>query len=227
MCVCHNVCICNQGNRCGSRCCQYTWLISELACCINAGPQGSDNPLHRVTNHCTVTTSHCTMTIKHCTVTTCNGSGLCLQNMSKHVSMIALHRLFGGARLEMMTSKDSRITFADIAGIDQVKAEIIELVQFLKNPKKFTDLGARSPAGVLLVGPPGTGDSSLTPPTHSTCTHILQPCSQYFSFCRGVGAMRECMHEQLYLCIQLACHNCQRCLALFVASGNCGDVCSL
>ncbi|KAL0023671.1 hypothetical protein WJX77_011852 [Trebouxia sp. C0004] len=70
-------------------------------------------------------------------------------------------KLFGGARLEMMTSKDSRITFADIAGIDQVKAEIIELVQFLKNPKKFTDLGARSPAGVLLVGPPGTGKTLL------------------------------------------------------------------
>ncbi len=69
-----------------------------------------------------------------------------------------LCRLFGGARLEMITSKDSRITFADIAGIDQVKAEIVELVQFLKNPKKFLDLGARSPAGVLLVGPPGTGE---------------------------------------------------------------------
>ncbi|DBA75980.1 TPA: hypothetical protein ACH3X2_008914 [Trebouxia sp. C0005] len=70
-------------------------------------------------------------------------------------------KLFGGARLEMMTSKDSRVTFADIAGIDQVKAEIIELVQFLKHPKKFTDLGARSPAGVLLVGPPGTGKTLL------------------------------------------------------------------
>ncbi len=93
---------------------------------------------------------------------------------------IVLHRLFGGARLEMMTSKDSRITFADIAGIDQVKAEIIELVQFLKNPKKFTDLGARSPAGVLLVGPPGTGNPSLIPPLHSTCTHILHPCSPSF-----------------------------------------------
>lgn len=100
--------------------------------------------------------------------------------------MIALHRLFGGARLEMMTSKDSRITFADIAGIDQVKAEIIELVQFLKNPKKFKDLGARSPAGVLLVGPPGTGDSSLISPRHSPCTHILLPCSHHPFVCRDV-----------------------------------------
>ena len=120
---------------------------------------------------------------------------------------IVLHRLFGGARLEMMTSKDSRITFADIAGIDQVKAEIIELVQFLKNPKKFTDLGARSPAGVLLVGPPGTGDPSLIPYIHSTCTHVLYPCSQHRFFCRGFGAVHKCMHE-LYSCVQLACHNC-------------------
>jgi len=178
----------------------------------------------KVTNHCTVT-NHCKVT-NHCTVQTCNGSGLCHQNMSKCVSMIALHRLFGGARLEMMTSKDSRITFADIAGIDQVKAEIIELVQFLKNPKKFTDLGARSPAGVLLVGPPGTGDSSLNPPIHSTCTHILHPCSQYHSFCRDFGAMHKRMHG-LYLCVQLACHNCQGRLELLVASGDCGDVCSL
>ena len=138
---------------------------------------------------------------------------------------IVLHRLFGGARLEMMTSKDSRITFADIAGIDQVKAEIIELVQFLKNPKKFTDLGARSPAGVLLVGPPGTGKPSLIPPLHSTCTHILHPCSPSF-LCRGFGAMHQCMLE-LCLCVQLACHNRQGCLVLLVASGNCGDVCSL
>ena len=70
-------------------------------------------------------------------------------------------RLFGGARLDMVTSKDSAISFADIAGVDQVKAEIVELVQFLKNPKKFLDLGARSPAGVLLVGPPGTGLPSI------------------------------------------------------------------
>ena len=147
---------------------------------------------HRaVTNHCTVT-NHCSVT-HHCTVTTCNGFCVCHHNMSKCASMIALHRLFGGARLEMMTSKDSRITFADIAGIDQVKAEIIELVQFLKNPKKFTDLGARSPAGVLLVGPPGTGDPSLIPPVHYTCTHILYACSHISSVMILVLCINACM----------------------------------
>lgn len=70
-------------------------------------------------------------------------------------------KLFGGARLEKVTAKDATVTFADIAGVDQVKAEIIELVQFLKSPQRFLDLGARSPAGVLLVGSPGTGKTLL------------------------------------------------------------------
>jgi hypothetical protein len=145
---------------CSSRCCQYTHSIQS--------------------QHAAGMLDHCAV-MCHCPVTTCNGSGLCNQNIGKCASMIALHRLFGGARLEMVTSKDSRITFADIAGIDQVKAEIIELVQFLKNPKKFTDLGARSPAGVLLVGPPGTGDPSHCTHTPYLC-HILYACSQHHFF---------------------------------------------
>lgn len=60
-----------------------------------------------------------------------------------------------------MQAKDALITFNDIAGIDQVKAEIMEIVQFLRDPQKFLNLGARSPAGVLLVGPPGTGKTLL------------------------------------------------------------------
>lgn len=70
-------------------------------------------------------------------------------------------KIFGGAKLESISSKDSKITFDDIAGIDQVKSEITEVVSFLKDPQKFLRLGARSPAGVLLVGPPGTGKTLL------------------------------------------------------------------
>lgn len=70
-------------------------------------------------------------------------------------------KIFGGAKLESISAKDSKITFDDIAGIDQVKAEITEVVSFLKDPQRFLKLGARSPAGVLLVGPPGTGKTLL------------------------------------------------------------------
>lgn len=55
----------------------------------------------------------------------------------------------------------NKVTFDNVAGCDEEKAELEELVQFLRNPKKFTDLGARIPKGVLLVGPPGTGKTLL------------------------------------------------------------------
>lgn len=72
-----------------------------------------------------------------------------------------MRRIFGGAKLDLISRGDQKLTFKDIEGIDQVKGEIRELVEFLKNPKKFIDLGARSPAGVLLVGAPGTGGAFL------------------------------------------------------------------
>jgi hypothetical protein len=65
-------------------------------------------------------------------------------------------RIFGGVEMTKVSKKDT-VTFDDIAGIDQVKSEIMELVKFLRNPKRFLDMGVRSPAGVLLVGPPGAG----------------------------------------------------------------------
>jgi len=70
-------------------------------------------------------------------------------------------KLFGGVRMDLIKSKDISISFKDVAGIDQVKAEIQEVVAFLKNPQRFLELGARSPAGVLMVGPPGTGKTLL------------------------------------------------------------------
>ena len=54
-----------------------------------------------------------------------------------------------------------KITFNDVAGLDEAKEEIQEIVEFLKNPKKFTDLGGKIPKGALLVGPPGTGKTLL------------------------------------------------------------------
>ena len=52
---------------------------------------------------------------------------------------------------------ESKVTFADVAGVDEAKDELTEIVDFLKKPERYTDIGARIPKGVLLVGPPGTG----------------------------------------------------------------------
>ena len=69
---------------------------------------------------------------------------------------------FGKSRARMINGNSkSKVTFADVAGIDEEKEELEEVVDFLKNPKKFTDMGARIPKGVLLVGQPGTGKTLL------------------------------------------------------------------
>ena len=68
---------------------------------------------------------------------------------------------FGKARTRLGSEEKNRKTFADVAGADEEKEELQELVEFLKNPRAFTDMGARIPKGVLLVGPPGTGKTLL------------------------------------------------------------------
>ena len=68
---------------------------------------------------------------------------------------------FGKARTRLGSDEKNKKTFADVAGADEEKAELQELVEFLKNPKAFTQMGARIPKGVLLVGPPGTGKTLL------------------------------------------------------------------
>ncbi|MHB1127638.1 MAG: ATP-dependent zinc metalloprotease FtsH [Bacillota bacterium] len=68
---------------------------------------------------------------------------------------------FGKSRARLHTEEKKRITFNDVAGADEVKEELEEVVEFLKNPKKFNELGARIPKGVLLYGAPGTGKTLL------------------------------------------------------------------
>ncbi len=68
---------------------------------------------------------------------------------------------FGKSRARLLTEKTDRVTFEDVAGIDEAKQELEEIVEFLKNPQKFQRLGGKIPKGCLLVGPPGTGKTLL------------------------------------------------------------------
>ncbi len=68
---------------------------------------------------------------------------------------------FGKSRAKLLTESHNKVTFADVAGIDEARAELEEIIEFLKDPKKFTKLGGRIPKGVLLVGSPGTGKTLM------------------------------------------------------------------
>ncbi len=68
---------------------------------------------------------------------------------------------FGKSRAKLLTEKQGRVTFDDVAGIDEAKEELEEIVEFLRNPQKFSRLGGKIPKGALLVGPPGTGKTLL------------------------------------------------------------------
>lgn len=68
---------------------------------------------------------------------------------------------FGKSRAKLLSPDANKITFKDVAGCDESKEEVSEIVEFLKNPKRFSDIGAKIPKGILMVGPPGTGKTLL------------------------------------------------------------------
>jgi cell division protease FtsH len=68
---------------------------------------------------------------------------------------------FGKSRARLLSDKQNKVTFADVAGVDEAKEELQEIIEFLKDPQKFQKLGGRIPKGVLLMGPPGTGKTLM------------------------------------------------------------------
>jgi cell division protease FtsH len=98
---------------------------------------------------------------------------------------------FGRSNLKLSTFKD-RVTFKDVAGLKEAKEELIEVVDFLKNPKKFLDLGARIPRGILLMGPPGTGKTLVARAVagESNVPFFYISASEFVEMFVGVGASR-------------------------------------
>ena len=100
---------------------------------------------------------------------------------------------FGKSRARMMNPADkNKVTFDDVAGVDEEKEELEEIVEFLKNPKKFTDMGARIPKGVLLVGQPGTGKTLLAKAVagEAGVPFFIISGSDFVEMFVGVGASR-------------------------------------
>ena len=108
------------------------------------------------------------------------------QNSGKSMS-------FGKSRAKAVTDLEKRkVTFDDVAGVDEEKEELQEIVEFLKNPKKFTDMGARIPKGVLLVGHPGTGKTLLAKAVagEANVPFFIISGSDFVEMYVGVGASR-------------------------------------
>src|SRR5262249_15561291 len=99
---------------------------------------------------------------------------------------------FGRARARLYQPTGDRVTFADVAGIDEAKDELSEVVDFLRKPEKYRALGARVPHGVLLAGPPGTGKTLLARAVagEANVPFFSQAASEFVEAIVGVGASR-------------------------------------
>lgn len=98
----------------------------------------------------------------------------------------------GFGKANTSTSKNQRVTFADVAGADEEKAELMEIVEFLRNPDKFSKIGATMPKGFLMVGPPGTGKTMLAKAVagESDVRFLSISGSDFMELYVGVGASR-------------------------------------
>ena len=98
----------------------------------------------------------------------------------------------GKSRAKVMMEKSTGVTFADVAGVDEAKVELQEVVEFLKNPARYSRLGARVPKGILLVGPPGTGKTLLARAVagEAGVTFFSTNGAEFVEMFVGVGAAR-------------------------------------
>ncbi len=99
---------------------------------------------------------------------------------------------FGKSRAKLLTKDENKVTFKDVAGIDEAKEEVQEIIEFLKDPKKFTKLGGKIPKGVLLIGPPGTGKTLLAKAIagEANVPFFSISGSEFVEMFVGVGAAR-------------------------------------
>ena len=99
---------------------------------------------------------------------------------------------FGRSRAKMLTGEDNRVTFKDVAGVEEAKIEVQEFVDFLRDPKKFSKLGGKIPCGALLVGPPGTGKTLLAKAVsgEANVPFFTISGSDFVEMFVGVGASR-------------------------------------
>jgi cell division protease FtsH len=99
---------------------------------------------------------------------------------------------FGRSNIRLTTPDKEKVMFKDVAGLKEAKEELVEIVDFLKNPKKFLDLGARIPRGVLLMGPPGTGKTLIARAVagESNVPFFHLSASEFVEMFVGVGASR-------------------------------------
>src|SRR5690606_17589361 len=99
---------------------------------------------------------------------------------------------FGKSRGKIIQEADVNVTFADVAGADEAKQELQEIIEFLKRPEKFRRIGARIPKGVLLVGPPGTGKTLMARAVagEAGVPFISISGSEFVEMFVGVGAAR-------------------------------------
>ena len=99
---------------------------------------------------------------------------------------------FGRSKARLMTQDRIKVTFADVAGVDEAKQELEEIIDFLKDPKRFTTLGGRIPKGVLLLGPPGTGKTLLAKAVagEAGVPFFSMTGSDFVEMFVGVGASR-------------------------------------